>query len=313
VSRLRTLLSRAFGWVGSRKRDADLHREISSHIDEAAEEHARRGVPADEARRLAFAQFGGVTQAVEAHRDRRRFRPFGSFGRDLVYGLRMFTRPSGFSLAAVLTLAIGILANTTIVSGVNAVLFRPLAIEKPAQVHQIFNGTSSTDGLNTLADSVKGVVRKLDPAMPISEVRKGEDHISADLGAMRLTAEVAMLLGLVALTLASLGLYGVVSYAVGMRAREIGIRMALGARSTNVRGLIVRQGLLLTVVGLVIGLGGSLLLTPVLQSMLINLPSNDPWTFATVAIALSVIALVACYLPARRATRIDPILTLRSE
>src|SRR6266542_2612239 len=99
----------------------------------------------------------------------------------------------------------------------------------------------------------------------------GEDHADPQLGAVRLTAEVSMLLGLVALTLASLGLYGVISYAVSMRAREIGIRMALGAPSANVRALIVCQGMLLTVLGLAVGLIASLLATPVLQSMLVNL------------------------------------------
>src|SRR5262245_25818956 len=83
---------------------------------------------------------------MEAHRERRRFRPSGGFGRDLLYGVRMLVRNPGFTLAAVLTLAIGILANTTIVSAVNAVLFRPLAIEKPAEVHQIFNGTDRVQG-----------------------------------------------------------------------------------------------------------------------------------------------------------------------
>ncbi len=122
-----------------------------------------------------------------------------------------------------------------------------------------------------------------------------------------------MLLGLVALTLASLGLYGVISYAVSMRTREIGIRMALGAHSTSVRALIIRQGMLLTAVGLAVGLAASLLATPILQSQLINLPANDPVTFAGVAVLLIAIALVACYVPARRATRIDPIATLRAE
>ena len=109
------------------------------------------------------------------------------------------------------------------------------------------------------------------------------------------------------------GLYGVVSYAVSMRAREIGIRLALGARSANVRGLIVRHGMLLTVVGVLTGLGGSWLLTPVLQSFLIDLPASDPVTFGAVAVTLVAIALAACYVPARRATRIDPIATLRAE
>ena len=122
-----------------------------------------------------------------------------------------------------------------------------------------------------------------------------------------------MLLGLVALTLASLGLYGVISYAVSVRTREIGIRLALGAHSTNVRGLIIRQGMLLTAVGLAIGLGASLLATPVLQSRLINLPATDPVTFVGVSALLIAIALVACYVPARRATQIDPIATLRAE
>ena len=149
--------------------------------------------------------------------------------------------------------------------------------------------------------------------MPISEVRTGEEHAGAELGALRLTTEVAMLLGLVALTLASLGLYGVVSYAVSMRTREIGIRVALGAHATNVRALIIRHGLLLTIIGLAIGLGGALFVTPVLQSMLVDLPANDPATFAGIAILLVAIALAACYLPARRATRIDPIVTLRCE
>jgi ABC-type antimicrobial peptide transport system permease subunit len=126
-------------------------------------------------------------------------------------------------------------------------------------------------------------------------------------------ADVAMLLGIVALTLASLGLYGVISYAVSVRTREIGIRLALGAHSANVRALIIRQGMLLTAVGLAVGLAASLLAAPVLQSMLINLPATDLVTFVGVSGLLIAIALVACYVPARCATRIDPIATLRAE
>ena len=122
-----------------------------------------------------------------------------------------------------------------------------------------------------------------------------------------------MLLGLVALTLASLGLYGVISYAVSVRAREIGIRLALGAHAADVRALIIRQGLLLTAFGLAVGLIVSLLATPVLQSMLVNLPATDSVTFAGVSALLVAIALVACSVPAMRATRIDPIATLRAE
>jgi ABC-type antimicrobial peptide transport system permease subunit len=172
---------------------------------------------------------------------------------------------------------------------------------------------ASAGELDSIARAVTRSIQKIDPVMPIAEVRKGEDHAAPGLGAVRLTAEVAMLLGLVALTLASLGLYGVISYAVSVRTREIGIRVALGAHSTNVRALIIRQGMLLTGVGLAVGLAASLLATPVLQSMLINLPATDLVTFAGVSALLVAIALVACYVPARRATRIDPIATLRAE
>jgi predicted permease len=140
VTRLRIFFARLVGGLGARKRDADLRAEIDAHIAEAAEELERQGLPSDEARRLAFARFGGVTQAIEAHRDRRRFRPLDGFGQDLVGGVRMLRRNLAFTLVAGLTLTTGILANTTVFSAVNALLFRPLAIERPAEVHQIFNG-----------------------------------------------------------------------------------------------------------------------------------------------------------------------------
>jgi ABC-type antimicrobial peptide transport system permease subunit len=160
---------------------------------------------------------------------------------------------------------------------------------------------------------VRRIVQQVDPVLPVSELRTGEDHADRQLGAVRLTAEVSMIFGLLALLLAGLGLYGVVSYAVSARTREIGIRVALGARSTNVRALIIRQGMLLTTLGLAVGLAASLLATPVLQSMLVNLPPTDFATFVGVSGLLIAIALVACYVPALRATRVDPMTTLRAE
>jgi putative ABC transport system permease protein len=172
---------------------------------------------------------------------------------------------------------------------------------------------ASPSDLRSVEEAVRRTLQKVDPVLPISEVRTGEDHADPQLGAVRLTAEVSMLLGLVALTLPSLGLYGVISYAVSVRTREIGIRLALGAHSTNVRALIVREGLLLTAVGLAVGLAVAMLTMPVLQSQLINLPANDPATLTGVSVLLIAIALVASYVPARRATRINPIATLRAE
>ena len=193
------------------------------------------------------------------------------------------------------------------------VLYVPAMQREPGKAMTLLVRASSSHDLVSLEQAVRRTLQELDPVLPISEIRMGEDHADPQLGAVRLTAELSMLLGLVALTLAGLGLYGVISYAVSARTREIGIRMALGAHSTNVRALIIRDGMLLTSVGLVIGLGGSFLLTPVLQSTLFNLPATDLVTFIGVSVLLIAIALGACYVPARRATRINPIATLRAE
>jgi predicted permease len=193
------------------------------------------------------------------------------------------------------------------------VLYVPSLQREPGKAMTLVAKASSSSDLRSLREVVRGTLQKVDPVLPISQIRIGEDHGDPQLGAVRLTAEVSMLLGLVALTLAILGLYGVISYVVSARTREISIRLALGAHAANVRGLVVRHGLLLTCVGLVVGLGASLLLTPILQSQLINLPPQDPLTLAAVSMVLVIIALVACLIPARRATRIDPIATLRAE
>jgi predicted permease len=193
------------------------------------------------------------------------------------------------------------------------VLYVPALQREPGKAMTLVVRATSPADLTSMRQSVAATLQKVDPVLPISEVRIGEEHADPQLGAIRLTAEVSMLLGLVALTLAGLGLYGVIAYSVSTRTREIGIRVALGAHSSNVRALIVKQGMLLTAVGLAIGLGGSRLLMPVLQSFLIDLPATDPVTFVGVSVLLIATALVACYVPASRATRIDPIATLRSE
>jgi predicted permease len=193
------------------------------------------------------------------------------------------------------------------------ILYVPSLQRQPLRAMTLVVRAASPRDLASLEDAVRRAIGRADAAIPTSEVRTGEDHAERQLGALRLTAEVSMLLGVVALTLAGLGLYGVIAYSVSTRAREIGIRMALGAHPTNVRRLIIAHGLTLTAIGLVIGLGSSLLLAPALQSILVDLPAIDATTAAAVSLALTAIALVACYLPARRASRIDPIATLRTE
>ncbi len=209
---------------------------------------------------------------------------------------------------------VGVFDNISKAQGLDEhALYTSFLQHEPGRAMTLVVKAASARDLDSLAREVTTSIQKIDHVMPIAEVRKGEDHADPQLGAVRLTAEVSMLLALVALTLAGLGLYGVISYAVSARTREIGIRVALGADSTDVRALIIGQGMLLTAVGLAVGLAASLLATPVLQSMLINLPATDLATFVGVSGLLIAIAVVACYVPARRATRIDPIATLRAE
>jgi len=121
------------------------------------------------------------------------------------------------------------------------------------------------------------------------------------------------LFGGLALVLAAVGIYGLLSYAVAQRTQEMGIRIALGAQVTDVLGLIMKQGLLLVVAGEVLGLIGSFALTRVIGSLLFGVTPTDTTTFAAVAVVLATVALLACYIPARRALRIDPVVALRYE
>ena len=140
MTRLRVFLSRLFGVSNGRKRDAELRTEIDGHINEATDDYVRQGLSPADARSAALRRFGGVTQTIEAHRAQRRFTFFSTLGQDLRYAIRTLIRAPGFAIVAILTLAIGILGNTTIVSGVNALLYTPLPTKQPEQVAEVLSG-----------------------------------------------------------------------------------------------------------------------------------------------------------------------------
>jgi putative ABC transport system permease protein len=176
----------------------------------------------------------------------------------------------------------------------------------------LVSGTTAGD-LKALADGVRGEIEQLDSRVPVTGLRLADEILSYDYWAPRLAAGIGTSCGLLALLLATMGLYSVMTYAVGLRMREIGVRLALGARGVDVFSLVIAQGMKLVVVGLVLGLIASLALTRTLKNLLFGVSATDPLTFVAIALLLMLVALLACYVPARRATKVDPMIALRSQ
>ena len=166
---------------------------------------------------------------------------------------------------------------------------------------------------SSLAAAVRNEVKAIDPDQPVAELRTMDDWLKTAVATPRYRTMLIALFALVALVLAATGIYGVMSYSVAQRTHEIGVRMALGARRFDVLALVVRQGMALVVAGIVLGLLGAVALTRVMSTLLFGVTARDPMTFAGVAALLMLVALVACYVPARRATKVDPLIALRYE
>jgi putative ABC transport system permease protein len=164
-----------------------------------------------------------------------------------------------------------------------------------------------------LLSSIRGRVRQQDPELPLYNVRTLDDYISGSVAQRRSMAMLLAIFAGVAMLLAAVGLYGVMSYGVAQRTHEIGVRMALGAESSHVLRLVVGQGLRLTVLGLALGWLAALAASRLLSGMLFGVAGSDPVTFAAVATLFLAVALAACYFPALRAARLDPLVALRHE
>src|SRR5579859_3213872 len=174
---------------------------------------------------------------------------------------------------------------------------------------EVRTGANST----AVTASIRSVVSQMDSNLPVFNVHTQEELIDQLLFQERMIAKLSGFFGLLALLLACIGLYGLLSYEVSRRTREIGIRMALGAERRGVLRLVVWQGLVLAIAGAMVGIGVAMGVTRFLKSMLYDIHANDPATIAGVAILLTLVAVAACYIPARRAMRVDPMVALRYE
>jgi predicted permease len=192
---------------------------------------------------------------------------------------------------------------------------RPMAFYSHAQqIGPLSNFVVRFSGeASAVVPQIRQTIRQVNRNLPIDDVVSLSEHIDRSLVQQKLVARLATFFGVLALLLASIGLYGVMSYGVARRTNEIGIRMALGAHSLSVLWLVLREALTLVAIGLVIGVIASLAVTKTAASLLYELKPNDPLTIALATLLLAAVAALAGYLPARRAARVDPMIALRDE
>jgi len=189
-------------------------------------------------------------------------------------------------------------------------IFRPQLRDYSSNVSLVVRTRRDT---GSMLAAMQQEMRKLDPTLPLYEVKTLTEHMKIPLFPARMAAGALGSFGVLALVLAAVGIYGVMSYVVAGRTREIGLRMALGARTGNVRRLILRQGMTLALFGSTIGLAIAFGATRLLKSVLYGVDAIDPTTFLGVTLLLGAVALLACWIPARRASRVDPMVALRAE
>jgi putative ABC transport system permease protein len=205
---------------------------------------------------------------------------------------------------------VGSIKQTTLDADVRAAMYMPY-LQSPNNGVTVVVRTTG-DPL-ALAAAVREQVRALDKDVPVTHVRTMAEVFGTSVAQPRFSMLVVGLFAALALVLSAVGIYGVMAYSVSRRAHEIGVRMALGARASQVLKLVLKEGMTLALLGIGIGLFGAFALTRLMATLLFGVSTRDPFTFVSVATLLAVVAFVACYIPARRATKVDPLVALRYE
>ena len=222
----------------------------------------------------------------------------------------------GFANPKVWFTIVGIVEDTK-----NAGMDKPAGPELYFQVRQVNQFLDSNisyvvRGANDsapLEGSIRGAVRELDPTLPVYNLWSMNEVVSKSMVQPRFLALLLATFSGIALFLAAIGIYGVMAYSVAQRTQEIGVRMALGARTLHVMRLVFGQSLGMLLIGMVIGLVGAFALTRLMRTLLFEITATDPLTYITVIGLLTFVALLACYIPARRAAKVDPLIALRYE
>jgi putative ABC transport system permease protein len=191
--------------------------------------------------------------------------------------------------------------------------YRQAAAVMPASLGQAFFTVRTTGDPVSLVAAIRSSVRQLDPQLAVDNIATMEQRLAGSIARPRFYAALTGALAVIAIVLSAVGIYGVMAYAVSQCTRDIGVRIALGASTSDVLVMVMRQGCLIAGCGMAMGLIGAAAVTRSLDTLLFGLTPFDPATFALVSLLVGLVALVACYVPARRAMRIDPIVALRQE
>jgi len=207
--------------------------------------------------------------------------------------------------------------SSTLPSWINGAIYEPysthavLIDRHPAtEMTLVVRGTTDATSLGV---ALRGVVRDLDPQVPVTELQTLRNVVSKSLSVSRSIMALFAVFAALAVLLGAVGVYGVISYSVAMRTPEIGVRIALGAKPRDIQRLVLGQGARIATCGVALGVAGALLATRLMTALLYGVTATDPTTFVAVTILLTFIAVIACYVPARRAARLDPLVALRYE
>ena len=341
---LRTALSRLAGLFGGERFAIEVDDEIRAHLALLTERLVRQGMTPEEARCAALRQFGGVTPLKEELRERRGWPQLEATWQDARYAFRQLRKSPGFTLAAVLTLALGIGANSTVFTIVNTAFLHPLPVEGPEQLVSFNRGR----GVNLSYPDYREFRDRNDVLagvmacrfMPVSlSISSGSnfrvwtyeatgncfdllgvkpflgrrDQLAYPLFPARVAAVALGVFGFIAVVLAATGVFALVAYGVARRTREIGTRMALGADARQVLGTVLARTGLLSLVGAGAGTAIAMAGGKSLSAVLYGVSPDDPRTYAIALALMMAICVLSCWLPARRAVRIDPSRSLREE